>query len=173
MVGVGVLPNVELADEAGLKVASGIIVDEQLLTSDPDISAIGDCALFASPRFGASLRLELVQNATDQARCVAARLTGDARTYDGLPWFWSDQGADKLQMVGLTTGYDRVVVRGDRGQGAFSAFCYKSGQLARHRVGQPRRRSHVRTPSPGREPVDHAGTGGRYRLRSEGGPDLS
>ena len=70
-----------------------------------------------------------MQNATDQARCVAARLTGDARTYDGLPWFWSDQGDDKLQMVGLTTGYDRVVVRGDRAQGAFSAFCYKSGQL--------------------------------------------
>jgi 3-phenylpropionate/trans-cinnamate dioxygenase ferredoxin reductase subunit len=129
VVGVGVLPNAELAAEAGLKVAAGIIVDEQLLTSDPDISAIGDCALYASQRFGASLRLESVQNATDHARCVAARLTGKAEAYDGLPWFWSDQGADKLQMVGLTTGYDRVVVRGDPGQGAFSAFCYKSGQL--------------------------------------------
>src|ERR1700681_1826820 len=129
LVGVGVLPNVELAREAGLPVASGIIVDEQLLTADPDISAIGDCALFASPRFGGSLRLESVQNATDQARCVAARLTGDARTYDGLPWFWSDQGEDKLQIAGLTTGYDRVVVRGDREQRSFSAFCYKSGQL--------------------------------------------
>jgi 3-phenylpropionate/trans-cinnamate dioxygenase ferredoxin reductase component len=129
VVGVGVLPNVELAREAGLPVASGIIVDEQLLTADPDISAIGDCALFASPRFGGSLRLESVQNATDQARCVAARLTGDAKTYDGLPWFWSDQGEDKLQIAGLTTGYDRVVVRGDRGQRSFSAFCYKSGEL--------------------------------------------
>ncbi len=129
VVGVGVLPNVELAAEAGLPVASGIIVDEQLLTSDPDISAIGDCALFASPRFGAPLRLELVQNAADHARCVAARLTGDARTYDGLPWFWSDQGPDKLQIAGLTTGYDRVVVRGDAGQGSFSAFCYRDGQL--------------------------------------------
>jgi 3-phenylpropionate/trans-cinnamate dioxygenase ferredoxin reductase subunit len=129
VVGVGVLPNVELAREAGLPVASGIIVDEQLLTADPDISAIGDCALFASPRFGGSLRLESVQNATDQARCVAARLTGDAKTYDGLPWFWSDQGEDKLQIAGLTTGYDRVVVRGDREQRSFSAFCYKSGQL--------------------------------------------
>jgi 3-phenylpropionate/trans-cinnamate dioxygenase ferredoxin reductase subunit len=129
VVGVGVLPNVELAAEAGLPVASGIIVDEQLLTADPNISAIGDCALYASPRFGASLRLESVQNATDHARCVAARLTGDAKAYDGLPWFWSDQGPDKLQIAGLTTGYDRVVVRGDRAQGAFSAFCYKSGQL--------------------------------------------
>lgn len=129
VVGVGVLPNVELAHEAGLPVAAGIIVDDHLLTSDPDISAVGDCALYASQRFGGSLRLESVQNATDHARCVAARLTGDAKTYDGLPWFWSDQGPDKLQIAGLTTGYDRVVVRGDREQGAFSAFCYKSGQL--------------------------------------------
>jgi 3-phenylpropionate/trans-cinnamate dioxygenase ferredoxin reductase subunit len=129
VVGVGVLPNIELAAQAGLPVAAGIIVNEELLTSDPDISAVGDCALFASPRFGGSLRLESVQNATDHARCVAARLTGDARTYDGLPWFWSDQGPDKLQIAGLTTGYDQVVVRGDPGQGSFSAFCYKSGQL--------------------------------------------
>jgi len=75
------------------------------------------------------LRLESAQNATDHARCVAARLTGDAKPYDGLPWFWSDQGPHKLQIAGLTTGYDQVVVRGDRGQGAFSAFCYKAGQL--------------------------------------------
>ena len=129
VVGVGVLPNVELAGEAGLPVASGIIVDEQLLTSDPDISAIGDCALFASPRFGGSLRLESVQNATDHARCVAARLTGNAKPYDGQPWFWSDQGDDKLQIAGLTTGYDRVMVRGDPAQKSFSAFCYKAGQL--------------------------------------------
>jgi len=129
VVGVGVLPNVELAAEAGLPVASGIIVDEQLLTSDPNISAIGDCALYASPRFGGSLRLESVQNATDHARCVAARLTGNAKTYDGQPWFWSDQGDDKLQIAGLTTGYDRVVVRGDPAQRSFSAFCYKAGQL--------------------------------------------
>ena len=129
VVGVGVLPNIELAAAAGLPVASGIIVDEQLLTSDPDISAIGDCALFASPRFGGSLRLESVQNATDHARCVAARLTGNAKTYDGQPWFWSDQGDDKLQIAGLTTGYDRVVVRGDPAQRSFSAFCYREGRL--------------------------------------------
>ena len=129
VVGVGVLPNVELAAEAGLQVASGIIVDEYLLTSDPHISSIGDCALFASPRFGGTLRLEAVQNATDHARCVAARLTGDVKPYDGQPWFWSDQGNDKLQIAGLTTGYDRVVLRGDPAQKAFSAFCYKEGRL--------------------------------------------
>src|SRR5712672_3530299 len=129
VVGVGVLPNVELAAEAGLPVASGIIVNEHLLTADENISAIGDCALYASQRFGGSLRLESVQNATDHARCVAASLTGKSELYDGLPWFWSDQGPDKLQMVGLTTGYDRVVVRGDRAQAAFSAFCYRGEQL--------------------------------------------
>ena len=140
-------------------VASGIIVDEHLLTSDPDISAIGDCALFASPRFGGSLRLESVQNATDHARCVAARLTGDARGYDGLPWFWSDQGDDKLQIAGLTTGYDQVVVRGDPGRGSFSAFCYKSGQL----VGIEsinRASDHVFGAKFSDEPLDRAGAGG-------------
>jgi 3-phenylpropionate/trans-cinnamate dioxygenase ferredoxin reductase component len=129
VVGVGVLPNVELAREAGLPTASGIIVNGHLLTSDPDISAIGDCALFESPRFGGSLRLESVQNATDQAKCVAARLTGDDKIYDGQPWFWSDQGDDKLQIAGLTTGYDKVVLRGSPSQKAFSAFCYKQGKL--------------------------------------------
>jgi 3-phenylpropionate/trans-cinnamate dioxygenase ferredoxin reductase subunit len=129
VVGVGVLPNVELAAEAGLSVASGIIVDEHLLTSDPNISAIGDCALYASTRFGGSLRLESVQNATDHAKCVAARLAGDAKPYDGSPWFWSDQGSDKLQIAGLTTGYDHVTLRGSPEEGAFSAFCYKGEQL--------------------------------------------
>jgi 3-phenylpropionate/trans-cinnamate dioxygenase ferredoxin reductase subunit len=129
VVGVGVLPNVELAAEAGLPVASGIIVNEHLVTSDPDISAIGDCAWFKSPRFGGSLRLESVQNATDHGKCVAARLTGDDQVYDGMPWFWSDQADDKLQIAGLTTGYDRVVLRGDPAQKAFSAFCYRAGQL--------------------------------------------
>jgi len=129
VVGVGVLPNIELAAEAGLPVAAGIIVDEYLSTSDPNIAAIGDCALFASPRFGGSLRLESVQNATDHARCLAARLTGDKKPYDGHPWFWSDQGDDKLQIAGLTTGYDRVVLRGDPARKAFSAFCYHGDRL--------------------------------------------
>jgi 3-phenylpropionate/trans-cinnamate dioxygenase ferredoxin reductase subunit len=129
VVGVGVLPNVELAAEAGLPTASGIIVNDHLLTADPDISAIGDCALFESPRFGGSLRLESVQNATDHARCVAARLTGDDKPYDGQPWFWSDQGDDKLQIAGLTTGYYQVVMRGDPALKAFSAFCYRAGRL--------------------------------------------
>src|SRR6201990_2593534 len=129
VVGVGVLPNVELAREAGLPTASGIIVNDRLLTADPNISAIGDCALFDSPRFGGTLRLESVQNATDHGRCVAARLTDDDKVYDGQPWFWSDQGDDKLQIAGLTTGYDRVVGRGNPAAKAFSAFCYRGDKL--------------------------------------------
>lgn len=129
VVGVGVLPNIELAAGSGLPVAAGIIVDEYLATADPNISAIGDCALFASPRFGGSQRLESVQNATDHARCLAARLTGDRKPYDSHPWFWSDQGDDKLQIAGLTTGYDRVVLRGDPAKRAFSAFCYHGDRL--------------------------------------------
>lgn len=129
VVGVGVLPNIELAAEARLPVAAGIIVDEYLSTADPNISAIGDCALFASPRFGGSQRLESVQNATDHARSLAARLTGDRKPYDSHPWFWSDQGDDKLQIAGLTTGYDRVVLRGDPAKKAFSAFCYHGDKL--------------------------------------------
>lgn len=129
VVGVGVLPNVELAAEAGLPVASGIIVDRQLRTADPDISAIGDCALYESARFGVPLRLESVQNATDHARCVAMRLAGKPEDYDGVPWFWSDQGSDKLQMAGLTAGFDRSVLRGDPEQDALSAFCFKNGKL--------------------------------------------
>lgn len=129
VVGVGVIPNVEIAAAAGLPTAAGIIVDQQLLTSDPHISAIGDCALFESVRFGETMRVESVQNATDQARSVAARLTGDAKPYDGYPWFWSDQGDDKLQIVGLTAGFDQVVIRGSVAERSFSAFCYKAGKL--------------------------------------------
>ena len=129
VVGVGVLPNLELAVAANLPVGAGIIVNEQLLTEDPNISAIGDCALFASHRFGTALRLECIQNAADQACCVAARLTGNAHVYDVLPWFWSDQGTDKLQIAGLTVGYDRVVIRGSVEQRAFSAFCFRSDRL--------------------------------------------
>jgi 3-phenylpropionate/trans-cinnamate dioxygenase ferredoxin reductase subunit len=175
VVGVGVLPNVELAKEAGLQTASGIIVNEHLLTSDPNISAIGDCCLFESPRFGGSLRLESVQNATDQAKCVAARLTGDDKVYDGQPWFWSDQGDDKLQIAGLTTGYDKVVLRGDPAQKAFSAFCYillQAGQARRHRVRQPCRRPHVRPSLATHGPLARTGARGRSPFRSEEGVGL-
>ena len=130
VVGIGVLPNSELADAAGLVVRNGIVVDELLATSDPDISAVGDCA--AHPNAfagGATVRIESVQNATDQARCLAARLVGKAAPYRSVPWFWSDQGNMKLQIAGLTAGYDQVVLRGSPDSAACSAFCFKQGQL--------------------------------------------
>ncbi len=129
VVGIGIVPNTLLAAEAELEVAGGVVVDEHLLTADASISAIGDCALFPHPAAHGLLRLESVQNANDQARCVAARLTGKPHAYVDLPWFWSDQGPDKLQIAGLTGGYDSVVLRGDPATNAFSVFCYRGQQL--------------------------------------------
>ena len=134
LVGIGVVPNAGLAAEAGLAVANGIVVDEHLLTRDPMISAIGDCAAFpcrhAGDGGGTVLRLESVQNAVDQARCVAARLLGRPAPYASLPWFWSDQGTLKLQIAGLTTPHERAVLRGDpAAQGGFSVFCFRGGEL--------------------------------------------
>ena len=135
LVGIGVVPNAGLAAEAGLAVANGVVVDEHLLTRDPMISAIGDCAAFPCRHAGdngdgAVLRLESVQNAVDQARCVAARLVGRPAPYASLPWFWSDQGSLKLQIAGLTTPHDRAVLRGGPTQGGFSVFCFRGTELA-------------------------------------------
>jgi 3-phenylpropionate/trans-cinnamate dioxygenase ferredoxin reductase subunit len=139
VVGIGVLPNQELASEAGLAVGNGVVVDEHLLTSDPAISALGDCAEHASPySIVGRVRVESVQNAVDQARSIAARLTGNAAPYNALPWFWSDQGPLKLQMAGLSAGHDIAVVRGDRDSGAFSVFCFADERLlAVESVNQP------------------------------------
>lgn len=130
LIGVGVLANSELAGEAGLAVTNSIVVDEFLQTADPAISAIGDCAAFPHPLAdGATIRIESVQNATDQARCVAARLTGKAQPYQAVPWFWSDQGPLKLQIAGLSSPHDLAVMRGDPVTGAFSMFCFRNNRL--------------------------------------------
>lgn len=130
VVGVGVLAEDRLAREAGLDCANGIAVDEFLVASDPAISAIGDCAQFPSAATGAPVRLESVQNAVDQARCVARRLTGRPERYDALPWFWSDQGDLKLQIAGLSHGVDRWTVRGDPQSRAFAVFGFRGPTLA-------------------------------------------
>ncbi|QVI27247.1 FAD-dependent oxidoreductase [Mycolicibacterium neoaurum] len=129
VVGIGVIPNTELAAAAGLAVDNGIVVDTQLRTVDPHISAIGDCASFPVPDSAGLVRLESVQNAVDHARCVAARLTGQACDYDKVPWFWTEQFGAKLQMAGLVTGHDRTVVRGDPAHGSFSVFCFHGDTL--------------------------------------------
>ncbi len=130
VVGVGVLPNIEVAEAAGLKCEHGIVVDRQLRTSNESVFAIGDCALHPNPfGGGAALRLESIQNATDQARVVAKVLTGQDVSYRAVPWFWSDQGDIKLQMVGLSINPTDFVIRGDPKSGSFSVFHYRDDAL--------------------------------------------
>jgi 3-phenylpropionate/trans-cinnamate dioxygenase ferredoxin reductase subunit len=128
--GIGVLPNTELAEGAGLAAVNGVIVDETLRTADPRVWAIGDCAAFPSEDGAGTVRSESLQNATDQGRHVAHALaTGTAEPYRALPWFWSDQGDLRFQSVGLTDGHDRTVVLGDPGSGSFSVLAFRAGRL--------------------------------------------
>ncbi|AQH03736.1 pyridine nucleotide-disulfide oxidoreductase (plasmid) [Burkholderia sp. KK1] len=130
LVAAGVVPNGELATACGLSAFNGIIVDERLRTSDPAISAIGDCAAFPYAFDGGDLlRLESVQNAVDQARHVARALLGDVTPYDQTPVFWSDQGGARLQIAGVARRLDSSVVRGDPASGAFSVFRYRHHRL--------------------------------------------
>ena len=126
---IGVVPNAELAREAGLAVDNGIVVDERLATTDPAILAIGDCANFPTPFAIGRVRLESVQNAVDQGRSVAAYIVGKPAPYDKVPWFWSDQSDVKLQIAGITAGHDNAVLRGDPESGHFSVFCFRTGRL--------------------------------------------
>jgi 3-phenylpropionate/trans-cinnamate dioxygenase ferredoxin reductase subunit len=126
---IGVIPNARLASDAGLAVDDGVVVDEYLVTSDPAISAIGDCAYFPTPFAPVRVRLESVQNAVDQGRCVADRLAGRPVPYQKVPWFWSDQGDLKLQIAGITIGHDMSVLRGDPADRNFSVFCFRGGRL--------------------------------------------
>ena len=130
VVAVGVVAEDALARAAGLECANGVVVDEHLRTSDPAISAIGDCADFPHAALGFRTRLESVQNAVDQGRSVAARLAGKPEPYDELAWFWSDQGDLKLMIAGLPHGVDQWVVRGDPATRAFSTFGFRAGKLA-------------------------------------------
>lgn len=138
LVGIGQQPNVELAKDCGLAVDNGIVVDEHTVSSDPDIVAIGDSSNHPSPLYGRRLRLESVPNALDQARTAAATLCGKHKVYDAVPWFWSDQYDLKLKMVGLSQGYDLLVLRGDPSKRSFSAF-YLQGRrvLAVDTVSRP------------------------------------
>lgn len=130
VVGVGVLPEIELAAAAGLECDNGIVVDQYCRTSDPRIFAAGDCAAFRHPfADGALIRLESVQNAADQGRIVAAAIAGKPKAYDAPPWFWSDQYDLKLQMVGLRQGCDLTVARGDMASAKFSLFHFRDGVL--------------------------------------------
>jgi len=130
IVGIGVTPDTDLAEEAGLAVDNGVMVDEYARSSDPDILAAGDCTNHHNPLYDRRLRLESVQNASDQGKVAANTVCDKLERYNALPWFWSDQYDVKLQIAGLSQGYDRVIVRGSTTQGrSFAAFYLKEDRL--------------------------------------------
>ncbi len=141
VIGIGAEPRTELAEELGLACAGGIVVDRFARTSDPAIVAAGDCAVTPHPAAGdgGMVRFESVGHAIDHAKVAAATLAGVPVPYDAVPWFWSDQGTLKLQIAGLSTGFDQTVLRGDRGKERFSVLYYRAGRLlAVHAVNSPR-----------------------------------
>jgi 3-phenylpropionate/trans-cinnamate dioxygenase ferredoxin reductase component len=129
IVGIGLQPNVELASAAGLKTEDGIWVDEFTRTSDPDIHAIGDCTNQPNAALGRRLRLESVPNAVEQGRAAAAVIAGKPRPYQPVPWFWSDQYDLKLQMVGISRDYDRLVIRGSTAERHFIGLYLRGGRI--------------------------------------------
>ena len=130
IIGVGILPNTELAEAAGLKVDNGIVVNAQAQTSDPDIFAAGDCTFHHNPIYDRWVRLESVQNATDQSRVAAGAACGKEVSYNAVPWFWSEQYDLMLQIAGLSQGYDEIITRGDPDNSrSFAAFYLKSGRV--------------------------------------------
>lgn len=130
IIGAGIVPNIELAEQAGLVVNNGIVVDEFAQTSNPDIVAAGDCTNHPNKLIGQRLRLESVPNASEQAKTAAASICGKQREYNQIPWFWSDQYDYKLQIAGLNTGYDQVAVRGDiKSSTSFVVYYLNQGKL--------------------------------------------
>ncbi|MEJ0048307.1 MAG: FAD-dependent oxidoreductase [Rhodospirillales bacterium] len=127
--GVGLIPNTELAEAAGLKADNGIWVDEYCRTEDPDVLAIGDCSNHPSAFLGRRVRLESVPNALEQARVAADTINGKMLPYAAVPWFWSDQYDLKLQAVGLSDGHDQVVLRGSMEARSFLVFYLRAGVL--------------------------------------------
>jgi len=139
IVGIGVLPNVELAEEAGIVCDDGIMVDEYCRTSDPDVLAAGDCTNHPNPLLGRRLRLESVHNAVEQGKTAASTILGRLEPYAQVPWFWSDQYDLKLQMVGLSPRSGQAVIRGDPESRSFAVFFLDDGRLTTaYSVNSPR-----------------------------------
>jgi 3-phenylpropionate/trans-cinnamate dioxygenase ferredoxin reductase subunit len=128
VVGVGIMPNAELAQQSGIACDRGIVVDDCSRTSDPAVVAAGDCTARRLAD-GSLLRLESVQNAIEQGKSAAAALLGRARPFTAAPWFWSDQFDVRLQMAGLSAGHDRIVVRGATAARRFSVFYFRGETL--------------------------------------------
>ncbi len=129
IVGIGVIPNIELAEEAKLSCDNGIVVNEYAQTDDEAIYAIGDCSNHHNILYDRRIRLESVPNAVEQAKVAAKSICGEPLAYDQLPWFWSDQYDVKLQTAGLLQGHDQVVIRGDGENRKLAAFYLKQGVL--------------------------------------------
>ena len=130
ILGTGSIPNIELADQAGLKIDNGIKVDDHNQTSYTDIYAIGDCCNQFNQRYGIDLRLESIQNALDQAKNLAAHLCGENTPHQAVPWFWSDQYETKLQIAGINKQADTQIIRSDSPDAnGFSVWHFKKNQL--------------------------------------------
>jgi len=129
VIGVGILPNIEIAEEAGLECDNGILVDDHGQTSNADIYAAGDCANHPNRLLNRRLRLESVPNAIEQARVASINLLGGDVEYASIPWFWSDQYELKLQMVGFSSDGEESVVRGDKSTNKFAVFHLKEGRV--------------------------------------------
>ncbi len=129
VVGVGIKVNSELAQNAGIVIENGIKVDETAKTNDPDIYAIGDCTYHFNPHYKYHLRLESVQNAVDQAKTAAKAICEQEVVYDTIPWFWSDQFDVKLQIVGLSKGYNQIIIRQEEAKNSFSTWYFKDDEL--------------------------------------------
>ena len=139
VIGIGIVANTKLAAAAGLTVDNGIVVDDQCQTSDADIFSVGDCTAHPNAIYGRQLRLESVHNALEQAKTAASNLCGKPAHYSQVPWFWSDQYDLKLQIAGLSEGYDNVVIRGNPADRSFACLYLKDGTLiATDAVNAPR-----------------------------------
>jgi 3-phenylpropionate/trans-cinnamate dioxygenase ferredoxin reductase subunit len=139
IVGVGAVPNAELAAAAGLSCDNGIVVDEHCRTSHPSIFAAGDCTNHPSLRFEMRVRLESVDNAFEQGKTAALNILDRPTVHDRVPWFWSDQFDNKMLIVGLSQGFDQQVLRGDPATRSFSVCYLKGGELiAVETVNHPR-----------------------------------
>lgn len=146
IIGAGIVPNCELAGYAGLAIDNGIVVNDQCQTSVSDIYAVGDCTAHPNEIYQRRIRLESVHNALEQAKVAASNICGDAVHYAQVPWFWSDQYDLKLQIAGLSAGYNQTIIRGRTTDRKFACLYLRDGELiAVDAINSPREFTHAKT----------------------------
>ncbi len=126
LIGIGAIPNTEITNHTKIKTDDGIVIDNKCCTEEEDIYAIGDCTSHWSSIFNKNIRLESVQNALDQAKIAVNNICGINSIYNTVPWFWSDQYKLKLQIAGISEGYDKTIIRGDKEKKSFSCLYLKN-----------------------------------------------